>query len=357
MSAGKPRLAKFVALAYTLVIVYASLQPFAGWRMPPDEVLRFLGAPWPRYVTPGDVLLNVAAYLPLGVMLFAGLRPQLPRAAAFAAATGLAVLLSLTLESAQMFLPTRIASNVDLLANGAGAAIGALTAWMLTLRAFADSPLATLRRRTLRADALGDCGLIVLALWISIQIHPAPLAFASGDWRELLHIGPLIVYTPPAYLLAEGGVVALAVAAIGLFASLLVRPQRPVAPLIVITLLLAVSAKSLAALTLARSAQWLQWVTPGVAIGLAGGIALLAATLQLSNAARGAIAAACVVAGTLVVNLAPENPYQAVPAFLLGAQPTHLFNFANIMRVLSQLWPLLAISMLIALARTGRAAH
>lgn len=325
--------------------------------MPPDEVLRFLGAPWPRYVTPGDVLLNVAAYLPLGVMLFAGLRPRLPRATAFATATGLAALLSLTLEGAQMFLPTRIASNVDLLANSAGAAVGALTAWILTLRAFADSPLATLRRRTLREDALGDCGLIVLALWIAIQFHPAPIAFASGDLREPLHIAPLIAYTPLAYLLAESGVVALAVATIGLFASLLVRAQRPVAPLIATTLLLAVSAKSIAALALARSAQWLQWVTPGVVIGLAGGIALLAGALRLSNAARGAIASACVVAGTLAVNLAPENPYQTLPAFMLGPQPTHLFNFANIMRTLSQLWPMLAVLVLIALARTNRAAH
>ena len=32
-------LAGYVALAYTLVIVYASLQPFAGWHMPPPELI------------------------------------------------------------------------------------------------------------------------------------------------------------------------------------------------------------------------------------------------------------------------------------------------------------------------------
>ena len=79
-------LAGYVALAYTLVIVYASLQPFTGWRMPPPEVFAFLTAPWPRYITASDIALNVAAYLPLGAMLFYALRP--PLAAAFALHAG-----------------------------------------------------------------------------------------------------------------------------------------------------------------------------------------------------------------------------------------------------------------------------
>ena len=127
MSRG-PKLAGYIALAYTLVIVYASLQPFAGWRMPPDEVLRFLTAPWPRYITATDIALNVVAYLPLGAMLYFALRPPLAPAAAFVIATLVAAVLSLLLESVQMFLPARIASNVDLLSNSAGAVLGALGA-------------------------------------------------------------------------------------------------------------------------------------------------------------------------------------------------------------------------------------
>ena len=88
-SVGAP-LAGFVALAYTLVIVYASLQPFTGWRMPSAEVLRFLTAPWPRYITAHDIALNVIAYLPLGAMLFFALRPPLAAAFALLAATVLA---------------------------------------------------------------------------------------------------------------------------------------------------------------------------------------------------------------------------------------------------------------------------
>ena len=159
---GAP-LAGFVALAYTLVIVYASLQPFAGWRAPPDEVLRFLTAPWPRYITATDIALNVVAYLPLGAMLFFALRPPLAPAVAFVIATALAAALSLLLESVQMFLPARIASNVDLISNSAGTALGALSALLLTLW---HNPLAALRGRWVRSGKLGDCGLLVLAMWI-----------------------------------------------------------------------------------------------------------------------------------------------------------------------------------------------
>ncbi|MBI4191578.1 MAG: VanZ family protein [Betaproteobacteria bacterium] len=358
MTSGKPRLAILVALAYTLVIVYASLQPFAGWRMPPQDILGFLGAPWPRYVTARDVTLNVVAYLPFGAMLFAALRPPLPASAAFVAATFIAALLSLALESAQMFLPARIASNLDLLSNSGGAGIGALAACVLSLPALQDNSLAALRRRAVRTDTLGDCGLIVVALWILIQFHQAPLALGSGDLREALRITPFFSHTPRSYLLAETGVVALAVVAIGLIVSLLQQPQqpqRPMLPAIALTLALALAAKSIVAVSLTRSAHWLQWLTPGVLAGIAGSAVLLALLLRLAREARGAVAALCIMAVVIIVNIAPENPYQAVPTFMLRPQPTHLLNFSHIVRTLSQLWPLAAVIFLLVLARAERA--
>jgi VanZ family protein len=356
MTSGKPKLAPFVALAYMLIIVYASLQPFQGWRAPSDEVLGFLTAPWPRYITAGDVSLNIVAYLPLGAMLFTALRPRLVPAAAFFAATLVAAALSLALESVQMFLPTRIASNVDLLANSAGAGIGALAAWIFSLPSLANHPLVTMRRRALRTDALGDCGLIVAALWILIQFHQAPLALGSGDLRETLHITPFFSHTPQSYLVAESGVVAMTIGAIGLLVSLLMQPARPAAPAIALTLTLALAAKSIAAVTMARSGHWLHWLTPGVAVGIAGGIVLLAALSRLAYVTRAVAAILCVLAGVVIVNVAPENPYQSVPNFMLSPQPTHLANFSQIVRALSQLWPLLAALCIVALARREPAA-
>ncbi len=335
-----------------MVIAYASLQPFAGWRMPPEQVLGFLTAPWPRYITAADIALNVAAYLPLGTMLFVALRPPLRAAWALVFATLIAALLSLALESVQMFLPTRIASNVDLLANGTGAATGALAAWLLTRT---SNPLAVLRGRTVRADVLGNCGMILIALWILAQFHPAPLALGSGDLREAFGIPPLFAYTPRSYLGAEAGVAALAVMGVGLLVSVLMQPQRYAMPAIALTLLLTLTAKSIVAVTLARTAQWLQWLTPGVAAGTTGGIVLVALLLRLTPVARAAIAILCVAAGVCIVNATPENPYQALPGFMLSPQQTHLANFGQIVRALSQLWPLAAVIWLLALARAERA--
>ena len=88
-----------------------------------------------------------------------------------------------------------------------------------------------------------------------------------------------------------------------------------------------------------------------LAAGSAGGIVLLALLLRLAPVARAAIAILCVAAGVCVVNATPENPYQTLPAFLLRPQPTHLANFGQIVRALSQLWPLAAVLWLLALAR------
>jgi VanZ family protein len=355
MYSSRPKLAVLVALAYILVIVYASLQPFQGWRMPPAEVFGFLRAPWPRYITANDIALNIAAYLPLGAILFVALKSPLSNAAAFVIATLTAAALSLGLESVQMFLPTRIASNVDVISNSAGACCGALAAWIASLPAFAANPFKSTRRRLFRAGVLGDCGLLLVVLWIVIQFHPAPLTFGSGDLRDALRLEPFFVYAPHSYLLTEAAIAALATLAVGLLISLLLLPgQQPLLTALSV-LLLALAVRAVAAATVARSAHWLQWFTPGTALGLAAGVIGLALLVRLTRAGRITVAAACIIACVIVVNIAPGNPYQASLPLLLIPQQTHLINFSQIMRVLSGLWPLLAIVYLVVLERAADA--
>src|SRR3954467_6422359 len=62
-------LARILAVAYFVVIAYTSLQPFSGWWIPPEEIRGFLWAPWPRYITLEDVVVNIAAYVPLAFLL------------------------------------------------------------------------------------------------------------------------------------------------------------------------------------------------------------------------------------------------------------------------------------------------
>ena len=116
----------YLAAAYTLLAVYGSLYPFTGWADSGVPLTAFLTAGWPRYWTAFDLATNVAAYLPLGFLWVAALRQRLPVWAAAAAAIVLGAGLSLALETAQNFLPSRVPSNLDLGTNGAGALLGAL---------------------------------------------------------------------------------------------------------------------------------------------------------------------------------------------------------------------------------------
>ena len=121
----------------------------------------------------------------------------------------------------------------------------------------------------------------------------------------------------------------------------------------VATLLLTISAKSIAAIAFTRASSGLQWLTPGVAMGLAAGAAGVALLFWLAPWARAALAALGVVAIVVIVNITPDNPYQTLPAFTTSVQTSHLANFGGIVRILSQCWPLAAVLLLLGLARAG----
>ena len=57
-------LIRHLALAYVLLIIYASLHPFAGWRTIGVSPFAFLDADWPHYWTGFDIAANMLAYLP-----------------------------------------------------------------------------------------------------------------------------------------------------------------------------------------------------------------------------------------------------------------------------------------------------
>jgi VanZ family protein len=58
-----------LALIYVVLVVYASLYPFEGWRDQGIAPWAFLASPLPKYWTGFDVAANVAGYVPLGFLL------------------------------------------------------------------------------------------------------------------------------------------------------------------------------------------------------------------------------------------------------------------------------------------------
>ena len=67
-----------LALAYTALIVYASLYPFSEWRDQGIVPWAYLAAPWPKYWTGFDLGVNVAGYMPLGFLI--GMSPLMQKA-------------------------------------------------------------------------------------------------------------------------------------------------------------------------------------------------------------------------------------------------------------------------------------
>jgi VanZ family protein len=341
------RLAWILAAAYLLAVVYASLQPFQGWRLPPFEVLYFLGAPWPRFTTLADVAVNVGAYVPLGLLLSVGLGARHGAAQGTVAATLAAAALSLAMESAQMFLPSRIASNVDLFANSLGALIGAMAAPLFAPTRILGGKLHAARHRLFQEGMAPDAGLVVVFLWLVTQFHPTTQLFGTGSLRATFDLPVYLTHAPWLAFSSEALVVLLNLMGVGLMLSALLREGARGLPQVIAAVIgTALAIKVFTAVALVKAPAPFAWLTPGVLAGLAAGCVLLYAAARLPRPAQLALSAACVVAATAAINLAPDNPYHSIPPRLLAKGASHFLNFAGIVRAISELWPALAAGFL-----------
>jgi len=348
--AHRATLAWTLALAYTLLIVYASLQPFRDWRQPSAEILHFLAAPWPRYITLDDVLINVAAYVPLGFLLALALGARWRAPAAVLAAALLAALLSLSMETLQAFLATRIASKVDVLTNGAGGLLGAMAAPLLSPTGFPGRRFAAWRARIFSSDTVTDTGLIVAFLWLATNLHPGAQLFGTGNLRGIFDLPARLPHAPQLLLSAEAAIVFFNVLGLGLLIAVLMRDSRRVGQMVAAVIASGLAIKALAGTALFDVPGPLHWLTPGVGLGLATGAALLYPLTHAPRMVKIVLALACLAAAVAAVNLAPENPYQTLPQKLVMASATQLLRFSSIVRALSELWPFLAMAFLIVAA-------
>src|SRR4029079_11447149 len=345
-SAHTVRLAWILAVAYLLVIVYASLRPFLGWRMPPEEVLHFLTAPWPRFTLLPDIVANIGAYIPLGLMLSVGFGARYGPGRGAIAATFAAILLSLLMETLQMFIPVRIASNIDLLTNCLGALVGAMAAPLLAPSRWLGAPLNAARDRVFHEGVMADVGVVVLMLWLFTQLHPTAQLFGTGAYRSTFDLPVYFAHPPLLAFGSEAAVVMLNLLGVGLMLSALLRGgQRPILVSgIVIGAALVV--KWITTALIVQMPTPLTWLTPGVLTGLLAGSILLFPAIHLPRPARLVVAAAVIAAATVAINLAPDNPYQSSPPQMLARGSSLFLSFSGIVRALAELWPLLAIGYL-----------
>ena len=341
-------LARYLALAYVLLVIYASLHPFAGWRDLGLSPFAFLEAGWPRYWTAFDLVVNVGVYLPLGFLLALALpMPVLPRLLPSLLAVLLGSGLSFGLESVQTWLPSRVPSNLDLACNALGALLGALAAFFHGERLFLR--LTHWHGRLVADLPHAELGAVLLSLWLVTQLSPETLLFGSGDLRSLLGLPLAVPFDPPVFQLVEALIVGASVVALGLFARTLLAPRWPawVGPPLLILAALGVKSLALAVLVSPGDA-FILW-SEGARLGLLWGGIVLAVLAWLPPNWRIVLAGLALMAATVLVNLAPENPYSA--AALAAWRQGHFFNFNGLTRLTAALWPFVALPYLMLLGR------
>jgi len=347
--ARSSRLVAYLTVAYLLLVVYASLYPFADWRVPNDEATRFLFSGWPSYVVVSDVVVNVLAYFPLGLLLTLLWMGHVPRWAAVALGVTAGMLLSLAIEFAQAYLPTRISSNVDVLTNSIGALWGAGVAWAWGERWLLSGELHRLRERDFRAGARADFAFVLLALWLLTQLNAEIWLFGNGDLRHLVHLDLGVRYSADVYLLFEAGVAALNFAGVAFLVGAIARSFAAAATAVAALTSAALMLKTIASMALFIPGNPALWLTPGSLSGLVAGVLFWLALARRSSANAMRLSAICFAAGFFLVNLAPENPY--LDAALRILQRGHFLRFNSMTGLLSSWWPLLVFAYLVFLIR------
>jgi VanZ family protein len=339
-------LARYLYGAYALLVIYASLHPFSGWVDNGVPSFAFLAAPLPRYITAFDVIANIVAYVPLGLLGVLALYPRLRGSTAAAASLGIAVFISLCMEALQTYLPSRIPSNLDVASNAAGALAGAVAGATLTQQLLRDEGVQALRYQLFHPGSRTDLGLVLLGLWLLSQLSPETLLFGNGDLRELFQTPGGELHRAEVFIRAEAAVAGANTLAVCLFLSILVRYGQPLRPLMFAVVAVALLVRSFAYGLLFGPAESLLWLTPGAMYGVAAGAAIAAIAAGFSAPVRTALAGLALMAATAVVNLAPENPYLAM--FLAEWRQGHFLNFTGLTRVVSGLWPFATLAWLLA---------
>jgi VanZ family protein len=351
-----------LAWLYAALIVYASLYPFAGWRLPGVSPLAFLVMPWPHWWTWFDLVTNLIGYFPFGALVFGALvRSEVRIRPAIVLACLAGTVLSLTMEFFQNFLPQRVSSNVDLGTNALGTIGGVALGWWVHVRGGVER-WQVARDRWFITRSAG--GLALLLLWPIGLLFPLPVPLGQGQvlarlqevlarWVEGTSIAPWFEGWADAELertaLSPGGEFALIT--LGLLAPCMIAfsVARPGWRRLVLVL----GATALGCLTTTLSTalnfnpqHLLAWGTPQALAALAFG-ALLACLISLmpGRAATG-LGLIVLTALVTVVAQAPADPYFAQSLQLW--EQGRFIRFHGAARWVGWLWPYVAIIYLLA---------
>jgi len=343
MAAQKSRLALYLALGYTLLVLYASLTPFSGWRDPGESAFAFLSAPFPRYHAVFDLIINVLAYVPLGfftaLIFVPRVRPWV--AAAAGIATGLA--LSLSMEAAQAFLPGRVSNKLDLMTNTVGAALGAIVAARAGYAPRITRRLTSWRTRLFLPGGSTDLGLALIGLWFFSQLDPslpllgivffsngvqAQLAGLSGDAFQRM-LGPVSV--------------SLTLMSLGLMLMLLMRSNRSALAALALLVWVAALTKLIAATALLRTEAAFLWVSKEILWAIVFGASIVGMAALLPRHYVRTACAFALVGSIVLALLKPGEAQSFLSLRLFRWSDLQLMHYTGLSAAVAGTWPYVAL--------------
>ncbi len=346
------------------IIVYASLYPFSGWRVPGVSPWAFLSLPWPRYWTVFDVVANLLGYLPLGALVFGGAVRTGHRARyAVALATGACCVLSLAMEWLQNYLPLRVSSNLDLFLNVTGGGLGVALAALIHQWGALER-WQVVRERWFIARGAG--GLTLLCLWPLGLLFPTPVPLGLGqvltrlrdtleDWLQgtaleipvasLLHTSPELATST---LAPSGEFAATVMGLLGpcLLAFSISKPSWRRGLLV-----LGLSAAAVAATALSTALNFgpqhaMAWRTDNAVAALLAAIVTAMSLAWVPPRAAAALGLMALTALVALVAQAPSDPYFADS--LQAWEQGRFIRFHGAAHWIGWLWPYTALAYLLA---------
>lgn len=271
------RLGRYLIAGYTLLIIYASLSPFTGWREQGLAFFDVLAAPLGQTYTPLDAIANLLAYIPLGLLLALFLRTRFGAAGGALLSTLCGMLLSASMEYIQMYLPMRTSSNIDLLTNSSGSLIGAIVAIQIAPSAW-FARLLQGRQNLVRPGHAADFGLALFILWMFAQINPS-LPMLGNIFIGEAEKYPFHAAEPFNWLASFA--VALNLLMLGCLLITLLQQRRHAMIALTIVLFAVAAVKFVAAALLLKSWALLLWLNSEAMLGIIAGLAVLAFAARL----------------------------------------------------------------------------
>jgi VanZ family protein len=339
-ASGRSKLFFFVALFCAFVVFYASLQPFSGWTSNDESLFAFL-LTFSTRTTRSDLIFNALAYLPLGFALYAVWPTQWHVRSRFAATLLLAIALSIAVEALQTWLPTRVSSVYDTIANVIGAMLGAGVATYLLARTWLVRTARWTRETLFIKGATGDLKILLLFVWLIAQVNPGIPLFGAT-----FHPGMDGAFDA-AVIAVELAQVAAALVGIGLFTDLAMRKRWYGGIALVTMVASAVTLKTIIAEWVLTPVAWESWLRPGHALGIATGPVLLMLLFWLPRSAKSVLAGIALLSSVLIPLLLPDLVLRGAPLAQFSWNYGQLLNLNGLTRTIVMVWPFVATLLLL----------